>query len=156
MNMVMMYGGPPDFPSERFKPQEPGKEGIGPVQHPMPSAQAMPPITHNPFTGEPVNVLEMLAQNALLIDEKKRLMALCEEQLKQVNQLKVQASGDAHSIATLESKLIDLETRYNALARLKSRTELGAHCAFVGGCLNKPMKNLTMCRKHQPFPAKKR
>jgi hypothetical protein len=126
-NMVMMYGMPPDMSSPRFKPikpMEPGKEGIGPVTQPMPGVQAMPPVTHNPFTGEPVNLLEVLAENAFLKDEKKRLERVAAVMDRKIVVLEQQAGVDRSSITTLESKYIDLETRYNALARLKNRPEL--------------------------------
>jgi hypothetical protein len=80
--MVLMYGAPPDVGSQRFKPPEPS-----PVTRPTPGVQAMPPITHNPFTGEPVNLLEVLAQNAVLMDENKRLTDIVSKQLESIREL---------------------------------------------------------------------
>lgn len=110
-NMVMMYGMPPDRGGPRFKPvkpMEPGKEGIGPVTQSMPGVQAMPPITHNPFTGEPVNLLELLASEALLRDEKKQLEAL-------VGQLLSERKQDAETIRLLRGTIHTLETQVKAL-----------------------------------------
>jgi hypothetical protein len=113
MNMVMMYGMPPDRQSPRFTPPEPQvvPGAVGPL---VPLPPGHPPVTHNPFTGEPVNVLEMLAQNAVLKDENKRLTDIVGKQVDAIKKLQQQAGVDRSSIATLESKLIDLETRYNA------------------------------------------
>jgi hypothetical protein len=80
-NMTLMYGVPPDLGSPRYEPAQPQPGPIGIL--------GIPPITHNPFTGEPVNVLEMLTRNAFLEDENKRLTALCEEQTKKANELAV-------------------------------------------------------------------
>jgi hypothetical protein len=127
--MVLMYGTPPDMESPRFKPVKPMEPS--PVTQPMPGVQGMPPITHNPFTGEAVNIFEMLTENAVLKDEKRRLEdqvkglnELNDSRIAEIRKLQQQAAVDRSSITTLESKLIDFETRYNTLARSKGRPEL--------------------------------
>lgn len=133
--MVLMYGTPPDVPSPRFEPQN--EPGPSPVTSPMPGVQSMPPITHNPFTGEPVNLLEILAQNAVLTDENKRLKEFVEKQLE--------------TLKTLQQKITDLTTEL-----IPQRKKTGVPCAFPGGCPRKARRGFTMCGKHQPIPAKKR
>jgi hypothetical protein len=70
--MIVMYGAPPDRRSERVL------EAIKKHMQPQ-STVASAPVTgmtliiHNPFTGEPINLLEVLAQNAKLTDERAKL-----------------------------------------------------------------------------------
>lgn len=124
-NMVLMYGTPPDMDSPRFPKREPLMPS--PVTQPMPGVQAMPPVTHNPFTGEPVNLLEVLAQSALLTDENKRLkeqisemekllvarteelQATIKSHLGEIRQLQEMRKIDIGTISVLETKVKALE-----------------------------------------------
>jgi hypothetical protein len=136
--LVMHYGMPP--PHRPMKPKPPAPDT---ATDPLP---AMPPITHNPFTGEPVNLLEVLAQNAHLSDEVAHLK-------KQYEELDRLAGNRLKEIGQLKLKAAELEEHQRFCPRDKSQAV--PRCAFPGGCKNKPLKNLTMCGKHQPFPAKK-
>jgi hypothetical protein len=122
-NMVLMYGVPPDMDSPRFKPIKPMEPQVlpGQVGPFVPSGvQGIPPVTHNPFTGEPINLLEVLAQNARLAEENAQLEkqmegrlnelgAICDSRLNEIKHLQEQHKIDAGTIHTLETKVHALE-----------------------------------------------